>query len=166
MRARALLEVAQRSNAGTATLCDMLIKGEGGPKDEKRAVALLQKAPYDAQRPKALLGQFMLEGRLVPRDAATAIKLMRPWSQWDYDTRLQLVHIVAANPQVELTYPDHYLSAIISDAEVGEPGAMEALIALKLSGHVQFADKAGGCALAAKAGGAVAARFAGECAAK
>ena len=154
VRARALLEASLRSYPGhaLAPLCDMLIKGEGGPKDEKRAIALLQKAPYDAQHAKALLGELMLEGRLVPRDAATAIKLMGPWSQWDYDTRLKLVHVVADNPTIELSYPEHYLSAITADAEVGEPGAMEALIALKLSKHVQFADRAGGCALTQRAG--------------
>ena len=168
VRARALLEASLRSYPGhaLAPLCDMLIKGEGGPKDERRAVALLQKAPYDAQHAKALLGELMLEGRLVPRDAATAIKLIGPWSQWDYDTRLRLVHAVIDNPTVELAYPEHYLRAVIADAEVGEPGAMEALIALKLSKHVQFADKAGGCALAAKVGGTVAAQFAGGCAVK
>jgi len=167
-RARALLEASLRSYPGhaLAPLCDMLIKGEGGPKDERRAVALLQKAPYDAQHAKALLGELMLEGRLVPRDAATAIKLIGPWSQWDYDTRLRLVHAVIDNPTVELAYPEHYLRAVIADAEVGEPGAMEALIALKLSKHVKFADKAGGCALAAKVGGTVAAQFAGGCAVK
>jgi len=153
VRARALLEASLRSYPGHALepLCEMLLKGEGGPKDEKRAVALLQKAPYDAQHAKALLGELMLEGRLVPRDAATAIKLIGPWSQWDYDTRLRLLHAVTANPTVALSYPEHYLSAVTSDAEVGEPGAMEALIALKLSQHVQFADKVGGCALAQRA---------------
>ncbi|HEX5213804.1 MAG TPA: hypothetical protein VFW22_18930 [Pseudolabrys sp.] len=171
VRARALLEASLRSYPGhaLAPLCDMLIKGEGGPKDEKRAVALLQKAPYDAQHPKALLGELMLEGRLVPRDAAAAIKLMGPWSQWDYDTRLKLLHAVTANPTVTLSYPEHYLTTVMADAEVGEPGAMEALIALKLSNHVQFADKAGGCAAAeraVKAGHAAAAPYLASCGAK
>ena len=46
---------------------------------------------------------------------------------------------------------------------------MDALIALKLSRHVQFADKGGGCALAeraAKAGDAASARHLDECRAK
>ena len=113
----------------------------------------LARAPLDRDDEAALRKQLdaWVEGRLVPRDAATAIKLLRPWSQWDYDTRLKLVHVVADNPTVEFSYPDHYLSAVTADAEVGEAGAMEVLIALKLSKHVQFADRAGGCAPARQA---------------
>ena len=172
VRARALLEGVRRSYPGhaLAPLCDMLIKGEGGPKDEKRALSLLRSAPNDAQHPKALLGQLMLEGRLVPRDVKTGVFLLIPWSQWDYDTRLQIVRLLAENPEVQVgSYADHFLYRAIEDAEMGEPGATDALIALKLSSHVQFADKAGGCALAeraAKAGDAVAARHVDECRAK
>jgi hypothetical protein len=89
-KAQILLEGALRSYPGHALtpLCEMLLKGEGGAKDERRALALLKGAPSDAQHPRALLGQLILEGRLVPRDPATAIKYLIPWSQWDYDTHL------------------------------------------------------------------------------
>jgi hypothetical protein len=46
-------------------------------------------------------------------------------------------------------------------AELGEPGALDALIDLKLSQSAQFRDKPGGCALAAqfaKLGDEIAAR--------
>jgi len=154
MRARQLLESAVRTYPGSALaeLSDMLIKGDGGPKDEKRALSLLQRSPYDAQHAKWALGQLTLEGRLVRRDVAQAVKLLGPWSQWDYDTRLQIVRLLAENPNVQMEYADHYLYRTIEDAELGEPGAVDALIALKLSRHVQFADKAGGCALAERAG--------------
>ena len=154
VRARQLLESAVRSYPGSALaeLSDMLIKGEGGPKDEKRALSLLQRSAYDAQHAKWALGQLTLEGRLVRRDVAQAVKLLGPWSQWDYDTRLQIVRLLAENPSVQMEYADHYLYRTIEDAELGEPGAMDALIALKLSRHGQFADKAGGCALAERAG--------------
>src|SRR5664279_2139171 len=154
VRARQLLESAVRTYPGSALaeLSDMLIKGDGGPKDEKRALSLLQRSPYDAQHAKWALGQLTLEGRLVRRDVAQAVKLLGPWSQWDYDTRLQIVRLLAENPSVQMEYADHYLYRTIEDAELGEPGAMDALIALKLSRHVQFADKAGGCALAERAG--------------
>src|SRR5262249_34553851 len=90
VRARKLLEHAARTYPGhaLAPLAEMLIAGEGGPKDERRALALLQRSPADAQHPRALLGRLMLEGRLVPRDVANAVQLLLPWSQWDYDTRL------------------------------------------------------------------------------
>jgi hypothetical protein len=152
MRARQLLEQAVRSYPGhaQAPLADMLIKGEGGPKDEKRAVSMLQRSAYDAQHSKWMLGQLTLEGRLVRRDVAAAVKLLGPWSQWDYDTRLQIVQLLAENPDVQMGYPERFLYTATADAELGEPGAMDALIALKLSRHTQFADKAGGCALAAR----------------
>lgn len=169
VRARTLLESALRTYPGSALapLSDMLIKGEGGPKDEKRAVSLLQRSAYDAQHAKWALGQLVLEGRLLRRDVAEAVKLLGPWSQWDYDTRLQIVRLLAENPNIQMGYPDRFLHTATEDAELGEPGAMDALIALKLSRHAQFADKAGGCALAeraAKSGDAAAAQRLAECA--
>src|SRR5262249_52882260 len=158
VRARQLLESALRTYPGhaLAPLSDMLIKGEGGPKDEKRALSLLQgRLASDAQHAKWALGQLVLEGRLLPRNVDHAVKLLGPWSQWDYDTRLQIVRLMAENPDVQMAYPDHFLYRAIEDAELGEPGAMDALIALRLSSHLQFADKANGCVLAqcaAKAG--------------
>jgi TPR repeat protein len=154
VRARQLLESAVRTYPGHALvpLSEMLIKGEGGPKDERRALSLLSRSAYDAQHAKWMLGQLTLEGRLVRRDVAAAVKLLGPWSQWDYDTRLQVVQLVAENPGVEMGYPERFLYTATEDAELGEPGAVDALIALKLSRHPQFADKTGGCALAARAG--------------
>lgn len=55
VRARALLETALRTYPGhaLAPLADMLIKGEGGPKDERRALSLLQgRQAIDAQLPR------------------------------------------------------------------------------------------------------------------
>ncbi len=163
VRARQLLEKAVRSYPGHALqpLSDMLIKGEGGPEDEKRALYLLQHSPYDAQHAKWMLGQLTLEGRLLRRDVAAAVNLLRPWGQWDFDTRLQLVRLAADNPDVQVDYPERFLQWATEDAEVDEPGAMDALIALKLSHHTQFADKASGCALAERAG-----KKLDECAAK
>ena len=172
VRARTLLETALKTDPGPALapLSDMLIKGEGGPQDEKRALALLQgPSAANAQQAKALLGQLTLEGRLVPRDVAEAVKLLGPWSQWDYDTRLQIVRLLAENPNVRLTYPNHFLFTATEDAELNEPGAMDALIALKLSANIQFKDKVGACELverAAKARNAVAATHLAECRAK
>jgi TPR repeat protein len=169
VRARTLLESALRSYPGhaLAPLADMLIKGEGGPKDERRAVSLLQgRSAADAQHAKAMLGQLMLEGRLMPRDVTQAVKLLGPWSQWDYDTRLQIMRLLAENPEVQTDNARHILQSATEAAELGEPGAMDALIALKLSANRQFSDKAGGCSLAeraAKAGDAVAARHLAEC---
>jgi TPR repeat protein len=169
VRARKLLESAARTYPGSALapLSAMLIAGEGGPKDEKRALSLLQGwRAADAQHAKWALGQLVLEGRLIRRDVAAAVKLLGPWSQWDYPTRLQIVRLVSENPDVKIEYPNQFLYRATEDAELGEPGAMEALIALKLSSHAQFADQAGGCALAkrvSEGGDAAARRHAEKC---
>jgi TPR repeat protein len=153
LRARRLLESAVRTYPGHALgpLAEMLIAGEGGSKDERRALALLRHAPVDAQHPRALLGRLMLEGRLVPRDVDKAVQLLLPWSQWDYDTRLLILQVLAANPDIQLGRPDVVLYDATEAVELGEPGAMDALIALKLSRHAQFADTVGACALAERA---------------
>ena len=168
VRARQLLESAARTYPGhaLAALSDMLIKGEGGPKDEKARAHAAATFVDDAQHPRWALGQLVLEGRLLRRDVPQAVKLLGPWSQWDYDTRLQIVRLLAENPDVQMDYPERFLYTTIEDAELGEPGAMDALIALKLSRNKQFADKTGGCALAERAAKtgrhAAAARQAGD----
>jgi lipoprotein NlpI len=168
-RARALLEQAVRTYPGSALapLADMLIKGEGGPKDEKRALALLHgRYAADNQYAKAYLGQLTLEGRLVKRDVAEAVRLITPWSQWDYDTQLLLARLLAENPSIVATYAKHLVYELTEASELGEPGALPTLIALKLSGNIQFRDEAGGCKLvrdAAKRGDGEAARRVPEC---
>src|SRR5262245_16580460 len=67
VRARQLLESARATYPGhaLAPLSDMLIKGEGGPKNERRALSLLKGSAYDAQHAKWAVGQLTLEGRLL-----------------------------------------------------------------------------------------------------
>ncbi len=67
VRARTLLEESLWPDPGGAPprLAEMLIAGEGGPADPKRALSLLNKRT-DTTAPKAVLGRLYLEGRLVP----------------------------------------------------------------------------------------------------
>jgi len=96
VRARKLLETAVRTYPGhaLAPLAEMLIAGEGGRKDERRALSLLQRAAADAQQAKALLGCLTLEARLVRRDVTQAVGLLLPWSQWDYNTWLLIANVL------------------------------------------------------------------------
>lgn len=167
VRARKLFEEAIKLWPGySGELADMLLKGEGGPKNERRAVSLVSGwRASDAPPVRAMFGRLLVEGRLVPRDLKKGIELIFQGSN-DYDTRLELIRALVANPDVPLSYPGGFLYDATVAAELGEPGALAALIDLKLSRHVQFADKAGGCALiaqAAKTGDAVAANRAAEC---
>jgi tetratricopeptide (TPR) repeat protein len=154
VRARALLEQGLRTYPGAALapLADMLIKGEGGPKDENQALSLLHgRHASDNQYAKAYLGKLTLEGRLVKRDFAEAVRLLGPWSQWDYDTRLQMARILAEHPDVGISYPSHLIYEFTEASELGEPGALQILIALKLSRNNLFRDEAGGCKLVTEA---------------
>lgn len=163
-RARKLLEDALRSHPGHAVgpLADMLIKGEGGPADPKRALSLLQSKAQDVGLVKAELGKLYLDGKLLPRDPDKAASLIAQGAVWDYDLRLLLVKILTENP-VRLSYSQSLLTAMNEAIDVDEPGALSALIDLKLSANPQFGDKAGGCALvrhALAAGNAAAGRHA------
>jgi TPR repeat protein len=170
VRARALFEETLRAWPGIslAPLAEMLIKGEGGPQDEKRALKLLQ-SYANASAPSSIneaLGKLYAEGRLVPRDPQKAAELMGGAAQWSIDKRIALGRFLAENPSVQHVRPKAMLYDLTHAAELGEPGAMSALIGLKLSSNAQFADKAGGCALATQAardGDETARRLLGAC---
>jgi TPR repeat protein len=148
VRARSLLEEAKRSDPGGALpeLADMLNKGEGGAADPQRAWKLLQ-GHNDIPSIEGMRGQFYLEGKQVPRDVAKAIELIRHAGVWDYAPQLQVVQLLAANPEVKIDRPEQVLYHAVEAAELDEPGAMAALIELKLSPHPQFRDRPGGCKL-------------------
>lgn len=148
VRARALLEDARRADPGGAIvpLAQMLISGEGGPADPKRAVSLL-KGVSDSWMAKGMLGQLMLEGKWVPRNVKEGVRLIDISSAYDYDARIQVLRLLAKHPDVRLDYPDHLLFDAAEAAELDEPGAIQALIALKLSANAQFQDRPGACKL-------------------
>lgn len=152
VRARSLLEEVRGSEPGAAipTLAEMLNNGEGGPADPKRAWKLLQ-GHNDLAAIEGMRGQFYLEGKQVPRDVAKAIDLIRHAGVWDYPPRLQVVQLLAANPTVTIERPELVLYHAVEAADLGETGAVAALIDLKLSPHPQFRDLPGGCKLLAAA---------------
>ena len=131
----------------------MLIKGEGGPEDGKRALKLLQ-SHSNASAPasiNAALGRIYAEGKLVPRDLQKAADLMRGETQWSVGAKLDYARFVTDNPTVKANNPKRIIYELTEAANLGEPGATTTLIALKLSPNAQFADKAGGCRLAQRA---------------
>ena len=86
----------------------MLLKGEGGPKNERRAVSLVGGGWWgrasDAPSVRAMYGRLLVEGRLVTRDVKKGIELIFQGSN-DYDTRLELIRALVANPDVPLIIP-------------------------------------------------------------
>lgn len=148
VRARSLLEEARRPDPGGAIvpLAEMLIAGEGGPADPKRAVSLLRGIP-DSWAAKGMLGRLALEGKLVPRDLQEAVDLIDRASVWDFDARMQVLQLLAEHPEARVKYPKSTLYYAVEAAELDEPGAMKALIELKLSANAQFQDRPGACKL-------------------
>lgn len=65
---------SRHKGGAPAPLADMMIAGEGGPADPKRAVKLL-KAAHVASA-EGVLGRLTLEGKLVPRDPQEAARLI------------------------------------------------------------------------------------------
>jgi TPR repeat protein len=148
VRARALLEEARRPDPGGAIvpLAEMLIAGEGGPADPKRALSLL-KGTSDSWMAEGMLGRLTLEGKLVARDVQKAVTMIDRASTWDLDARMQVVRLLAEFPEVRVNGPKRVLYDAVQAAELDEPGAMKALIELKLSANAQFQDRPGACKL-------------------
>ena len=102
----------------------------------------------------------------MPHDPQKAYELMSGAAQWSIDKRIAMGRFVTDNPTVQVERPKAMLYDLTHAAELGEPGAMSALIGLKLSSNAQFADKAGGCRLAtqaAKDGDEAAKKYLADC---
>ena len=48
------------------------------------------------------------------------------WAAWNYDARLQLLQLLADNPDLTIDYPGSILYDATEAAELGEPGAVMA----------------------------------------
>ena len=96
---------------------------------------------------KGMLGRLALEGKWVSRDIQEAVRLIDISSGYDFDARLQVLRLLAEHPEVRVNYPKRTLYDAVQAAELDEPGAMAALIALKLSANAQFQDRPGACKL-------------------
>lgn len=87
------------------------------------------------------------ECKLLPRNVQEAVDLIGMASVWDFDARMQRIRLLAENPEVRVNYPKRLLYDAVEAAELDEPGAMAALIALKLSANARFQDRPGACKL-------------------
>jgi hypothetical protein len=88
-------------------------------------------------------------------------------TQWSVQAKLDYARFLTDHPSVQPYNATRFLFRLTDIAELGEPGAMETLIALKLA-NTHFADKAGACKLAGRAvaaGDESARKFVAACAA-
>jgi hypothetical protein len=85
----------------------------------------------------------------VPRDVQQAVRLIGMAGQWDLDldTGLQVLRLLAVHPETRVEYPKRVIYDAAEAAELEEPGAMTALMDLKLSQNARFQDKLGACKL-------------------
>jgi hypothetical protein len=92
--------------------------------------------------------------------------MARPYTFKLVQRRLPVLQRLAANPEVRIEGPKRVLYDAAEAAEFDEPGAMAALIGLKLSDNARFQDRPGACKLiemAAKRGDQVTAQRPAEC---
>ena len=83
----------------------------------------------------------------MPRDIQDTVRLIDISSGYDLDARLQLLRLLAEYPQARVSHAKRTLYDAVEAAELYEPGAMAALIAVKLSANAQFQDRPGACKL-------------------
>jgi TPR repeat protein len=151
VRARAILDdlVKEGFSAGAvpAYLAEMLIAGEGGPREPKRALALLT-APSGAVRASsesmALLARLHLEGGIVGRDPAKAVRILAPLSSRRESTIYRLAEILARYDfKLEPMWIESLRFALQEQADAGSAQAMVAFAKLKLASSRDFSDEAG-----------------------
>ncbi|MCX5477572.1 hypothetical protein OSH08_01055 [Kaistia geumhonensis] len=145
--ARRLLEgaVADGRFQGAGMLGEMLVTGEGGPADGKRAIALLSQ-PKAGRSPgaAALLATLLTDNRFVGPDPNRAAATLA--GSGDIDDAIRAVSLLSdyATP---LPRPVVYLRRLEDAADAGEPGAARALAELRLSAHPAFRDETAGRAI-------------------
>jgi hypothetical protein len=89
------------------------------------------------------------DGDIIKRDATfrKAVTMIERASTWNLHTRMQVVRLLAEFPEMRVNGPKRVVYDAVQAAELDEPGAMKALIELKLSANAQFRDRPGACKL-------------------
>jgi hypothetical protein len=110
--------------AALPALADMLIKGEGGPADPKRALKLLQRhSNKSAAAPiNAALGKLYIEGKLVPRDLQKAEDLISNEVQWSVEAKLYYARFLTDYPTVKSYDATRFLYKLTDIAELATRG--------------------------------------------
>ena len=138
-KARQLLEARVASDQyAVPMLADMLAKGEGGPADGKRAIAMLRGAAKNVADAGPLLAGLLLDGKLVGRQPREAIRLLN--ASWDLDASIRLANLLP-DYGFQVDNPDQLIGRLSDAAETGEPGAALALARLQLSDDQQFRNE-------------------------
>ncbi|TPN79529.1 sel1 repeat family protein [Mesorhizobium sp. CU2] len=136
-KARQLLEARIGSDQyAIPVLADMLAKGEGGPADGKRAIAVLRAATKNVADAGPMLAGLLMDGKIVGRQPREAIQLLN--ASWDLDAGIRLAGILPDYDGIQVDNPEQLIARLSDAAVAGEPGAGLALARLQLSDDQQF----------------------------
>jgi TPR repeat protein len=145
-RAREILEAGFKNDKHMVPmLADMLLKGEGGPADGRRALELVR-APElkDDGAAMSVLAEILLSGKVVgyrPQEAIQA--LARSYEAKD---AIRLAGLLI-DYEARIERPEMLVATLETRAETGDAEAALALARLKLSGLSPFSDETGARAL-------------------
>lgn len=145
VRGREIYEQLAADGYVTPMFADMLARGEGGPADGKRALAILrgEKLEY-AWRAKAVEARILLAGDVVGHRPQEAIQALD--RAYDGDSYILLAGLLA-DYRTRIERPERLVGAMSEQAEMGRADVAIALARLKLSDNSQFTDEDGARAL-------------------
>lgn len=140
-RARAILEELAKRNHLTPLLAEMLMRGEGGPEDGKRALEIVRAKDLQRNpRARAIEAEILLSGKVVgyrPQEAIQALD-----GAYDPESFIRLAELLI-DYRPRLDRPERIVSAMSSYASSGRGDVAIALAKLKLSDNSQFTDEDG-----------------------
>jgi TPR repeat protein len=146
VKARQLLEARiDKDKYAVPMFADMLARGEGGPADGKRALALLRDERMKRISEAApVLASLLLDGKVVGPQPQEAIRVLS--QSWSLDDQIRVAALLL-DYHTRLENAASLIDNLSQGADAGEPGAALALARLKLSDNSQFTDIDGGRAL-------------------
>jgi TPR repeat protein len=146
VRARQLLEAGvTKDKRGVPMLADMLARGEGGPADGKRAIALLRdKDIAYVDGAATVLAGLLLDGKFVGAQPQEAIRVLS--QSWNLADQIRLAGLLI-DYHTQLEIPKRLVEPLTDAAIAGDPKAALALARLKLSDNSQFTDVEGARAI-------------------
>ncbi len=143
-----LLHHEHLEGEASAYLAEMLLTGEGGPKDATRAVALMSGTSMPivlSPEMQMLRARLLRDGGVMGRDRAAAVRALANVLYMPNDAIWPLAEMLAG---LSTTLDQRQAEAVRFNLEervdTGDQRAMLALARIKLGGHPQLRDEAGG----------------------
>jgi len=115
-KARQLLEARiGHDQYAVPMLADMLAKGEGGPADGKRAIAMLRDATKNVAEAGPMLAGMLMDGKFVGRQPKAAIQLLD--ASWNLDAGIRLAGLLVDYDGIKVDNPEKLIERLSDGAE-------------------------------------------------